>query len=171
MTTKSKDTDDILELSEKEKAFVDFYLQNGRNATEAYREISDCTNIKSCGTLGQRMFKKVEKSVYYVEKNREILQNYGLSQKIQIERLNEIVHRSMQGKAKLEYDKEEKRLVEKLDENGNIVYEYDARAVIEAIKEQNKILGFHKPVKTENKNETEIGLTEDIKYFLDALKK
>jgi phage terminase small subunit len=132
------------ELSETEKAFIEAFLTNGRKAGPAYQSVKGTENRNSADASGCRMLKKVEKTQYFAKKNQEILTNYGLSMKSQIERLESIYKKSMQGKAKLEFDREAKQMTEVLDEDGNIVYEYDSRGALGAIQEMNKMVGFHK---------------------------
>ncbi len=132
------------QLSEDEISFIELYITNGFNASDAYRALSPDVTEKTAASQGSRFAKKLKETQYFRNRLQEIRNNYGLSMKSQIERLELIYKRSMQGRAKLEFDREEKRMVEVEDENGNIVYEYDSRGALGAIQEMNKMVGFHK---------------------------
>lgn len=156
------DTGQDLELTDTEKAFIEVYLTNGRKAGAAYQAVKDNVSKGSADTLGSKMLKKVQKSSYYIQKNQEILNNYGLSMKKQIERLNAIYERSMEYKMKLEFDPIDKKMVPKVDEDGNMFFEYDSKGALGAIQEQNKMLGFHKNSKKSEDDEV-LGLIKVVR--------
>lgn len=85
------------ELSDKHKAFVDIYLQNGRNATAAYEALYGEKEGTVASTLGSRLFKKVEKSAYFVEKSQELQQKAGVSFDWAVEMNKKILDDAMEG--------------------------------------------------------------------------
>jgi phage terminase small subunit len=153
-------------LTETEKLFCDIYIENGRKATEAYKAMRPEASTKTAGTIGSRWKQKVEKSGYFVEKSREFVENCGLSKKGQVQLLSEIVARSLKGKPKLTFNTELMEWIEKKDDDGNVVYEYDPKNVIGAIAEQNKILGFHKPTVTKLEGTGENGKIEIVRRII-----
>jgi hypothetical protein len=132
------------QLTDDEIVFIEAYLHNGFNAGEAYKAISPTCTQSTANSQGSRFTKKLKETQYFRNKLHEIRNNYGLSMKKQIERLNAIYERSMEHKMKLEFDPTTKEMVQKVDENGDMVFEYDSRGALGAIKEQNEMLGFHK---------------------------
>lgn len=155
------------DLSLDEIAFIEAYLTNGFNSAEAYRAISPDVTDKSACSQGSRFLKKLKETQYFVNKRQEILNNFGLSMKKQIERLNAIYERSMGQKMKLEFDHEEKRMVPKVDEDGNMYFEYDSRGALGAIQEMNKMVGFHKETRLKIKHEGPGGGAIDLDVKLD----
>ena len=85
------------ELSDKHKAFVNIYIQNGRNASEAYRTVYGEKEGTTANTLGSRLFKRVEKSPYFVQKCSELEKNYGVSFEWAIQKNKEILEDAMAG--------------------------------------------------------------------------
>jgi len=85
------------ELSDKHKAFINIYIQNGRNASEAYREVYGEKEGNSAGSAGQRLLKNVEKHPYFVEKCSEIEKNHGVSFEWAIQKNKEILEDAMAG--------------------------------------------------------------------------
>ncbi len=85
------------ELSAKHKAFVDIYLQNGRNATQAYKAAYGGKEGKDYATLGSRLLKNVEKSQYFVEKSRELQEKVGVSFNWAVEMNKRILEDAMLG--------------------------------------------------------------------------
>jgi phage terminase small subunit len=85
------------ELSEKHKAFVNIYVQNGRNASEAYRTVYGEKEGTVANTLGSRLLKKVDKSAYFVEKCLEIEKNHGVSFSWAIQKNKEILEDALLG--------------------------------------------------------------------------
>lgn len=135
------------DLSVDEIIFIEAFLHNGNNATEAYKVISPTSSESNAKSQGSRWLKKCKSTQLFAEKLHEIRNNYGITMKMQIERLNSIYERSMEHKVKLEFDPDQKKMVQKVDGNGNLVFEYDSRGALGAIKEQNEMLGFHKDSK------------------------
>jgi hypothetical protein len=85
------------ELSEKHKAFVNIYVQNGRNATKAYEAVYGKKEGNQATNLGSRVFKRVCKSVYFVEKCLEIEKNHGVSFSWAIQKNKEILEDALLG--------------------------------------------------------------------------
>ncbi len=85
------------ELSDKHKAFINIYIQNGRNATNAYEEVYGKKEGNQASNLGSRLLKKVEKSVYFVEKCSELEKNHGVSFEWAIQKNKEILEDALLG--------------------------------------------------------------------------
>ena len=84
-------------LTDKHQAFVDFYLQNGRNATKAYEEVYGKKSGTSSGNLGSRLLQKVEKHPYFVDKCAAISESFGVSFEWAVKMNKEILEDAMRG--------------------------------------------------------------------------
>ena len=60
------------ELSEKHKAFINFYFEYKLNAFKAYREVYPNCSEKSSVEKSSTLLKKVKKSQYFIEKSQKI---------------------------------------------------------------------------------------------------
>lgn len=84
-------------LTDKHQAFVDFYLQNGRNATKAYEEVYGKKSGNSTCNLGSRLLQKVDKHPYFVEKIAELEKSFGVSFEWAVKMNKEILEDAMRG--------------------------------------------------------------------------
>jgi len=85
------------ELSDKHKAFVDIYLNNGRNATKAYEAVYKTVNEETSQKLGSRLRRKVEKTAYFIQKSEEIEKQAGVSFHWAVEMNKKILENAMEG--------------------------------------------------------------------------
>lgn len=61
--------------------------------------------------------------------------------------LKEIAYRTMQKVPVMEFDQETKEWVQKIDEHGQGIWQFDPNAATNALKELNKMFGFHEAKK------------------------
>lgn len=127
-------------LSDKHQAFVGIYLQNGRNATKAYKEVYQSDNDDSAGKAGHRLLKNVEKHPYFVAKCAEVEKSCGVSFKY-------MVHETLDLLAKCKGDKTvQKRYknhdTQEIEEVETVVFQ--PMAALDAVDKINKMFGYYK---------------------------
>lgn len=108
------------------KNFLNEYLKNGNNATQAYLSISPKVAVTTAAEEGKKYLRKP-----YVTR---LLEQH----KKKMAKKGEVTLESQM--------KEAERLKKMAEENG------DMKSVIDLFKEQNKLVGLYAPKKTENLN-------------------
>ncbi len=117
------------------------------NASEAYRRAYDAENMKP-ETIWKRASELMSDGA--VKGRIEQLKNdvetaLGINKIKMVETLQEIIGRSLEGKAKMKWDPEEKRMVYETNEDGQIVYEYDSAGANSAVDKIMKAMGYYAP--------------------------
>lgn len=129
------------------KAFVEAYISNGRNAKQAYLTISPKVTESTAEVEGARYLRKPKISEKIDLLESQLSESSQVTRQSQLQELRELKERN----------------IEKKD-----------RLVLEAIKEENKMLGFLAPEQHENLNKNvDMEVTDedrkDIKKALDQL--
>ena len=137
-------------MSPKENRFVAEYLKD-QNATQA--AIRAGYSKRSAGNQGNRLMKNDEIKAAIDDRVQSIAEKVGASKEYVLAALKEVVERSLQRIPVMEFDYEEKRLVQKRDADGNGMWEFDAAGANGALR----MLGQHHKLFTEVH---EHGLTE-----------
>lgn len=119
-----------------QKRFVDEYLVNGFNATEAAKSAG--YSDKSAYSQGHRLLKKAEIKKAIEKAQNKLSEKLEITKESLIQELIEIRERCLQQ-------------VPVLDREGNETGEwtFEAHAAIKSIAETNKMLGFYAPAQTE----------------------
>ena len=123
-------------LTPKQQAFVQEYLVD-LNASAAARRAGYKT--KNADVMGGQLLGKtciklaIQEAMANRSKRTEITSDYVLNN------LKEINERCMQRVPVMQFDREDKRMVQVTDENGEGVWEFDAQAALRA----NELLGKH----------------------------
>jgi phage terminase small subunit len=136
-------------LSARHKAFVDAYLTNGRNATQAYKSISpDCTD-KTAGVEGFKYLEKPKIAAYLAEKEAELAETAGITKKYLIDRLERIA-----------------LMCEDIESGA-----FDPKAAIAAVSQMSKMLGLEAPKVSKVELEDKRQVSSAIQEIKDALNK
>lgn len=130
-------------LTEKEKLFVKEYLVD-LNATQA--AIRAGYSPKTAYSIGWENLKKPEIQERIQEEIKKRSKKVEVSVEYVLAHLMELVARCMQKKPVMEFDYENRELVQKVDEEGNHVWEFDSRGANTALKSLGEYLGMFKKV-------------------------
>lgn len=150
----------IKKLTPTETAFVEEYISNRGNATQAMLKVySDKKGKISYTSAAEKSCKLLKKDnvAHAVEvRRKEILDELKKNTLKQVQDLEEIKGRCMTAKPVMAWDNEEKKQVQKtekiLDKKTGEekivgVYEFDSKGAISATAEQNKMLGMYADTK------------------------
>lgn len=145
-----------IKLKPKYEAFIDnFFFTCKKDPTKAYMAVYEKAKKDTASKLGRELLQKLQKTPYFGQKNEEYSRNCGITFQKQLEDLEEIKTRCMNKQPKMVWERNERgkpELMQKEDEDGNLIWEFDSRGAIASIQELNKMLGYHAPEKHEVKN-------------------
>lgn len=131
-------------LTDKQQRFVEEYTVDF-NATRAAKAAG--YSERSAEFLGHDALRnpKVSKAIQ-AEKQKLSIQTQITKESL-INDLAEIKRRCMQSTMVTEYDKSTQTYEPKVDESGNLVYEFDPANAVKAITQISKMLGFDEPIR------------------------
>lgn len=140
-------------LSDKQRKFADEYLID-LDAVRAYLTVYGCKE-STAKVNAYRLLEKASVSVYVRERQAELSQKTKLTQEWVLQKLEEVVHKSMQEEEVQKWDYEDKCLV------GTGEYVYDSKGATKALELIGKHLGMYKD-KVELSGETGVRIINDI---------
>ena len=156
-------------LTENQQKFADYYLSNGCNAKQAYKQVHPKCNENTAEVEGSRYLRKPKLDEYIRKRQKEIQESTQVTQEYVIMNLKEMVERCMKHKPVMYYDPITKSMEQKterlFDEDGNFagtagVYQFDSIGANKALELLGKTLGMFKD-KVENTTPTVININYD----------
>jgi len=138
-------------LTMKQENFCREYLLCG-NASEAYRRAYNCENMKD-ETIWNNAYKLLNQNNDVKARITELKENLeellGITKATEIKELIRIRSRCLQPEPVMEYDPITKKMVQKEDTEGNLVWQFDSAGANSATDKIFKALGYYKPEKQE----------------------
>lgn len=130
------------ELSAKHQRFVDLYLLS-LNATEAYKGAYGAAD-KVAGANGARLLKDARIAAAIAAGQQDRAERTALDQDYVVNNLREVVERCMQRAPVMEFDRENKCMVQAKDDEGRDLWMFDARGAVSSLQLLGKHLGMFK---------------------------
>ena len=138
-------------LTMKQENFCREYLLCG-NASEAYRRAYNCENMKD-EKIWNNAYKLLNQNNDVKARITELKENLeellGITKATEIKELIRIRSRCLQPEPVMEYDPITKKMVQKEDTEGNLVWQFDSAGANSATDKIFKALGYYKPEKQE----------------------
>lgn len=148
-------------LNLRQQKFLHEYLASG-NATESARRAG--YSLKAAGVTGDALLKNPKIARAIDEYRAELKEKHWLTTEWVIDNLKEVVTRSLQKAPVMVFDQEERRMVQKVDKNGEGVWQYDSQGANKALELLGKTMGIYTDrsvVKDETLSDLAAFLTSD----------
>lgn len=134
-------------MSVRHQAFADKVL-TGLSATQAYAEVYGCTT-RAAGANGAKLLKNAKVAAYLSTKTAIASEKAGVTVAYVLENLTEVVERCMERAPVMVRAEDGKGMEQKVDEDGNHVWEFDSRGAIGSLKILAQHLGMLKDAKAD----------------------
>lgn len=155
-------------LTDKQQLFADYYLANNCNAKQAYIKSYGSKTERYAETQASRLMRNVKVAAYLEQRQAEIREKTTVTQEWIVEKLKQVVKRSLQEEPVMKFDYEEKALTQEtvLDDTGREigVFTYDSAGANKALELLGKTLGIFKDKKelTTGEGGIVINLVDDV---------
>lgn len=135
-------------LTDKQQLFADYYLANNCNAKQAYIKAYGKQKTDNVAeSQASRLLRNVKVLNYVNQRQKQLQEETYVTQEYVIKGLKEVAERCLQHKPVMEYDYENKEMVQATDENGEGIYQFDSNGANKAFELLGKTLGLFKDKK------------------------
>jgi hypothetical protein len=121
-------------LSEKHRRVIDIYFSNKFNQQAAYQEVYPNCAINSLDSQSSKLFKKLKKTPYFIQKAQEKEEKRQNTYNENLETLKEVIRLGLQGD-------------DVPGKDGQIFNKKQLGAIVQAVNEINKMEGNHAETK------------------------
>lgn len=154
-------------LNDKQQLFADYYLANNCNATQAHIKAYN-SKQKVAEVNGCKLLRNTKVKAYIEQRQAEIREKTTVTQEWIVEKLKQVVKRSLQEEPVMKFDYEERQMTQEtvMDDTGREigVFTYDSAGANKALELLGKTLGIYKDKKelTTGEGGFVVNLVDDV---------